>query len=101
MAICEKLLLYGTCYSISYCAVRIFVFLQGFPDYSPPQFVVDALVEAAKTPLLNQYTRSQVKLKYLFSVDMVYLTYLVHNELKQQLNNIVLFLASLTSLENE
>jgi len=32
---------------------------QGFPDHSPPQFVVDALVEAAKTPLLNQYTRSQ------------------------------------------
>ena len=38
------------------------VLLQGFPDYSPPQFVVDALVEAAKTPLLNQYTRSQVQL---------------------------------------
>lgn len=63
----------------------MFVFLQGFPDYSPPQFVVDALVEAAKTPLLNQYTRSQVKLKYRLLCG--HLTYLVHNELKQQLNN--------------
>ena len=57
----------------------MFVFLQGFPDYSPPQFVVDALVEAAKTPLLNQYTRSQVKLKYRLLCG--HLTYLVHNEL--------------------
>lgn len=30
---------------------------QGFPDFSPPQFVIDALVESTKTAKLHQYTR--------------------------------------------
>ncbi|XP_019856948.1 PREDICTED: kynurenine--oxoglutarate transaminase 3-like [Amphimedon queenslandica] len=30
---------------------------QGFPDFSPPQFVIDALVESSKTTMLHQYTR--------------------------------------------
>ena len=31
--------------------------LQGFPNFSPPSFLIDALTEAAQQPLLNQYTR--------------------------------------------
>ncbi|XP_064396076.1 kynurenine--oxoglutarate transaminase 3-like isoform X2 [Halichondria panicea] len=30
---------------------------QGFPDYSPPKFVMDALSEASQQPMLQQYTR--------------------------------------------
>jgi kynurenine--oxoglutarate transaminase/cysteine-S-conjugate beta-lyase/glutamine--phenylpyruvate transaminase len=30
---------------------------QGFPNYSPPQFLVEALQEAAAKPMLHQYTR--------------------------------------------
>ena len=30
------------------------------PDFSPPQFLVDALVEATKTTAGHQHTRSQV-----------------------------------------
>ncbi len=33
---------------------------QGMPDYPPPSFVVDALVEATKKPSLHQYTRGMV-----------------------------------------
>mmetsp|Transcript_32027 Transcript_32027/g.48703 ORF Transcript_32027/g.48703 Transcript_32027/m.48703 type:complete len:514 (+) Transcript_32027:176-1717(+) len=30
---------------------------QGFPDWSPPQFAIDSLVEATKSPEIHQYTR--------------------------------------------
>jgi aspartate/methionine/tyrosine aminotransferase len=35
---------------------------QGFPDYPPPKFVTDALVEVANSPnyFLHQYTREFV-----------------------------------------
>ncbi len=36
--------------------------MQGFPDYSPPKFVLDALSEASQQPMLQQYTRGPVRL---------------------------------------
>lgn len=36
------------------------LFPQGMPDYPPPSFVVDALIEATKSPPLHQYTRGMV-----------------------------------------
>ena len=35
------------------------------PDYPPPDFVLDALVETTKNPMLHQYTRGQVYTLYI------------------------------------
>ncbi|XP_065918006.1 kynurenine--oxoglutarate transaminase 3-like isoform X2 [Dysidea avara] len=32
---------------------------QGFPDFAPPDYIVEALKEASGKPLIHQYTRSQ------------------------------------------
>ena len=40
--------------------IESFVLLQGFPDFKPPQFVIDALVESTKDIKCHQYTRGPV-----------------------------------------
>ena len=42
---------------------HLFLLAQGFPDFSPPQFVIDALVQSSKTTMLHQYTRGPVSPK--------------------------------------
>lgn len=39
---------------------------QGFPDYPPPKYVTDALVEVASNRNLHQYTRGFVSRLLLF-----------------------------------
>lgn len=41
--------------------IELFVLSQGFPDFKPPQFVIDALVESTKDIKCHQYTRGPVR----------------------------------------
>ena len=43
--------------SCAVCLSAAITPVQGFPNFSPPPFLIDALTEAARQPLLNQYTR--------------------------------------------
>ncbi len=45
--------------------------VQGFPDYAPPQFVVDALADASQQPMLQQYTRGPVGTLYYSQQPML------------------------------
>lgn len=49
--------------NINFPLCHLFLLAQGFPDFSPPQFVIDALVQSSKTTMLHQYTRGPVSLK--------------------------------------
>lgn len=45
---------------------------QGMPDYPPPPFVVDALIEATKNAPLHQYTRGMVSLLDFYTVYVLF-----------------------------
>ena len=73
--ICDPL---GTCSSLfSMKRVKSVIFLcfQGFPDYHPPQHVIDKMKEivGGDNPLHHQYTRSYVSSFHLYPLLLQFL----------------------------
>jgi kynurenine--oxoglutarate transaminase/cysteine-S-conjugate beta-lyase/glutamine--phenylpyruvate transaminase len=58
---------------------------QGFPDYPPPKFVTDALVEVANSPnySLHQYTREFGHTRLVSAIAKLY-SQLIDREIKSQ-----------------
>ncbi|KYQ92011.1 kynurenine-oxoglutarate transaminase [Tieghemostelium lacteum] len=55
--------------SIQYKAVNLG---QGFPDFEPPKFVTDALIESVEKGGLNQYARSAGHLRLVNAISKMY-----------------------------